>query len=167
MGSEIKANQTQIKRIHIAKSQLKLSDENYREILSGYGVLSSKDLGYYQANDLIEKFKKMGWVEVFKPRPVRAEHVEIGIEGEKVVVYDKGWGRQKYEYLAGRDDSYPEPRVLRYIESHWKKVSRSGTEASLRALIKKVGKVDDITFLKKKGAQAVIQAIKSIEKGGK
>jgi hypothetical protein len=55
-------NATQIKLIHIAKSQLKMGEENYRALLHAwYGVESSKALTYDQASALIDELKKLGF----------------------------------------------------------------------------------------------------------
>ncbi len=50
-----KISKKQIAAIHVLKAKLKLSDENYRAILSGYGVESSKDLNEKDAKDLIKR----------------------------------------------------------------------------------------------------------------
>lgn len=59
----------QIKLIHIAKSKLKLTDEDYRTLMmerypACFG--SCKDLSYNEASDLIEYLKKMGFKIVTK-----------------------------------------------------------------------------------------------------
>lgn len=43
------ATPKQIKLIHVVKGALKLSDDDYRAVLAGYGVDSSKDLDAVQA----------------------------------------------------------------------------------------------------------------------
>lgn len=72
----------QIKIIHIAKSKLNLSDDQYRDILQGhYGKASSKNLTFKEAHDLIEYFKSLGFrIEgksrkcglMCRPRPKRS-----------------------------------------------------------------------------------------------
>jgi hypothetical protein len=66
-----KISPTQIKLIHIAKQQLGLSDEEYRELLRerymGCFEGSCKELTYQEAHDLIEHFKSMGF-EIKKRR---------------------------------------------------------------------------------------------------
>ncbi len=58
---------TQKKLIHIAKAQLKLSDEEYRTMLSErYWVNSCKSLAYDDAHALIEHFKTLGFKVVTK-----------------------------------------------------------------------------------------------------
>ncbi|MGD9949871.1 MAG: regulatory protein GemA [Desulfobulbus sp.] len=53
-------------RIHIAKKELGLADEVYRDILGfNFGVESARDLTEQQALELIELFKAKGW----EPKP--------------------------------------------------------------------------------------------------
>ncbi|MDW7643426.1 MAG: regulatory protein GemA [Desulfuromonadales bacterium] len=47
------ATAKQIKLIHTCKGALHLSDEDYRAILAGYGVQSSKDLSTFKAAKLL------------------------------------------------------------------------------------------------------------------
>jgi glucosamine 6-phosphate synthetase-like amidotransferase/phosphosugar isomerase protein len=55
-------DKTQIRLIHVAKSQLKIGEENYREMLRAwYGVESSKALTYDQASALIDELKRIGF----------------------------------------------------------------------------------------------------------
>ena len=54
------SNPQQIKIIHILKSNINLSDDEYRVILKGmFKVDSSKDLSYLQANKLINHLKTL------------------------------------------------------------------------------------------------------------
>lgn len=48
--------------IHIAKQEMGLADEDYREILrNNFKRDSSKDLNAFQQNELLRIFKKLGW----------------------------------------------------------------------------------------------------------
>ena len=49
-----------------------------------------------------------------------------------------------------------------YIRGLWKLASRNKDEKSLRAMVKRIGGVDDISFLPRKKAAAVIQALRDI-----
>lgn len=51
-----------IELIHVAKAKLKLSDENYEAILSGFGVDSSKDLDADGFRELMNVFRGLGFV---------------------------------------------------------------------------------------------------------
>jgi hypothetical protein len=65
-----KISSVQTKLIHIAKSQLKLTDAQYRSLLRlrCNGKESSKELTYEEADRLIDHFKRLG----FKVRPKRS-----------------------------------------------------------------------------------------------
>ena len=49
-----------------------------------------------------------------------------------------------------------------YIRGLWKLASRQKDETSLQTMIRRIGKVDDISFLDVKSASAVIQALRKI-----
>ncbi len=72
------ATKKQIQIIHIAKQQLGLDDATYREILAGYGVKSSKDLTYNQAQWLIKHFQKAGFKIKVKYREGMITPKQIG-----------------------------------------------------------------------------------------
>ncbi len=65
-----KIDAKQIKLIHIAKTQLKLTEAQYRSLLRlrCNGKESSKELTYEEADRLIDHFKRLG----FKLRPKRS-----------------------------------------------------------------------------------------------
>lgn len=64
------ANTVQIRLIHIARAQLALKEEFYRQFLrERFNVACSKDLTYAQAHELIETFKRMG----FRIRPKKPQ----------------------------------------------------------------------------------------------
>ena len=55
-----------LSKIHIARQQLGLAEDVYRQKLQGmFGKASSKDLTLRQAEKLLEEFKRLGW----KPQP--------------------------------------------------------------------------------------------------
>jgi len=91
----------QIKKIHIAKSQLGLSDQQYRDMLSGFknisGLPSSscKELNYDQAEVLLNIFIKLGF---------KVKH-----SGKQL----------KYEEFAGRDAKFASPKQMRSIDALW------------------------------------------------
>ena len=120
----------QIRKIHILKSKLKISDSDYREILYSYNVKSSKDMDYLNAAKLIDTLAKDAmtqnlWVELPK----------------------------KYFQLE-RTNKMATPAQLRMIEGLWWELSYQRTDEfarkSLRRLLRKKLKIDDIMFLTKK-----------------
>lgn len=87
-------DKTQIKLIHIAKSKLGISDEEYRTMLSDrYWVNTSKELNYEDASDLIDHFKTLGFTIVSSRghsggSPVYHKEYEQSIEGLKKEICD-------------------------------------------------------------------------------
>lgn len=57
--------------IHVAKSQLGLTDDEYRDLLrSVAGVESARDLTVEQADKVMKRFKELGFVMTVKPETV-------------------------------------------------------------------------------------------------
>ena len=53
--------------IHVAKKQTGMSEEEYRDLLSGVGVSTSKDLNNKTFGEVMDRFKELG----FKPKRSR------------------------------------------------------------------------------------------------
>lgn len=71
MSSVSAERRTLLAKVHIAKSQLRLSDSQYDACLSGFGVESAKDLTDHQLKKLVAYFKHLGW----KPKPTATARV--------------------------------------------------------------------------------------------
>ncbi|MDR1575199.1 MAG: regulatory protein GemA [Treponema sp.] len=124
--------------IHAAKKQLGLDEEAYRAILSGVGVSSAKDIATSaQFNLVMAAFAALG----FKPR---------------------GAGVKYQNTAAGTNPAFISARQEYYIRGLWALASRAQDEKSLRRMVKRIGKTDDIRFLPRKAAQAVILALRDI-----
>jgi len=131
----IKRNKFSI--IHVAKKQLGLDDAAYRAILYGVGLESSKDIKTdTQFNTVMAAFQQLGFKST--SRVDNRYNTVSGIPG----MITK---RQEY-----------------YIKGLWELASRVKDEASLRKIIKRIGKVDNISFLPKRSASAVILALRDI-----
>ena len=125
--------------IHVAKKQLNLDEEAYRAILSGAGVTSSKEIStIVQFNTVMAAFENLGFRSTGKANGIKFKSTASGTPG----MISK---RQEY-----------------YIRGLWDLASRAKDEKSLRAMIKRIGKVDDIAFLPSRAAQAVILALRDI-----
>jgi len=125
-------------KIHIAKKELALDDEIYRDILyRKFKVTSSKALSDSQALVLIYHFKNLGWVPKSKPK--------------------------KYDDQKG--DGYSStPAQKRKIEAMWHDIYRGNSETQhLRQFLFNHFKVSDINFLERKTAHDVIEALKAIQ----
>ena len=127
--------------IHIAKKQLGLDDEAYRAVLSGAGVTSSKDIKTdAQFNTVMSAFQRLGFKSTWIGRRVNTSSV-------RTVSGAPGMISRRQEY---------------YIKGLWSLASRFKDEASLREIVKRIGKVDDFSFLTRRSASAVILALRDI-----
>ncbi len=129
--------------IHIAKNELGLSDEQYQAILLGaIGSESSRDIkNWEQYKAVLAAFKALG----FRPRRAAAPAAAGTVRNS--------------EHISARQEYY--------IKGLWKLASRKKDEHSLRAMVVRIGGVDDISFLSRKDAAKVIQALRDIaEKAG-
>jgi len=127
--------------IHIAKKELGISDKDYRALLrEAAGVRSAADLkNDTQYFALMRAFRAAG----YKPHQPRRE-------------------RQKYQQGYHCTEAQ-----LYYIRGLWMLASRSKTERSLRAMVRRIARVDDLRFLNKVKASKLILALRDIaEKAG-
>jgi hypothetical protein len=124
--------------IHLAKKQLSLDDEAYRAILSGAGVSSAKDIETEsQFNTVMDSFLQLG----FLPSGHRVNKYGSAVSG------NPGMISRRQEY---------------YIKGLWALASRAKDEKSLRRMVRRIGKVDDISFLSRRSASALILALRDI-----
>lgn len=136
------ANTDWIKIIHVAKKETNIDDEAYRAILSGVGVESSTEIAFVdQFSAVMDAFKRLGFRYRELTRTGKGQKRKATVEGNPDFITK----RQEY-----------------YIKGLWSLASRSKDEKSLKALIKRIGHVDEIRFLPRKSASAVIQALRDI-----
>lgn len=137
----------QIKKIHTLKNLLSIDNDLYIDMLMSFGVQSSKNLTFTEANILLE------------------------ILEEKAVAQNL-WVKQpkKYESLK-RNENMASSAQLRMIESLWREIAYINNDkfskSSLRKFLKNKFKIDDIMFLTKTKATKVIQGIMAIKKSTK
>mgnify|MGYP002672452186 FL=1 len=137
----------QIKKIHTLKNLLSIDNDLYIDMLMSFGVQSSKNLTFTEANILLE------------------------ILEEKAVAQNL-WVKQpkKYESLK-RNENMASSAQLRMIESLWREIAYINNDkfskSSLRKFLKNKFKIDDIMFLTKTKATKVIQGIMAIKKSAK
>ena len=137
----------QIKKIHIAKSQLGLDDQQYRDILSGFTnkkgdpCSSSKELNYAQAEVLLNTFEKLG----FKQSP----------KGTKL----------KYEEYSGRDAKFATPKQMRSVDVLWfTSINvREKTDEAMNNFIHRIAGVSHISFLLTADVHKVRKAIQNLK----
>ena len=139
----------QIKAIHTLKSKLGLCDEYYRCMLSQYGVESSKDLTFEEAEGLWATLQQMA--------------TEAGIGKKKI---SRGKKYDDLEADGKRDPSMATPRQLRMIEAVWADVSYMGNSKdrakALRAFIEKRFRVSDLRFVTKANASKIIKTLETM-----
>lgn len=141
----MKAQRKKIITIKIAQKELGLKND---QILSGYGYASCSELMDFQADEVLEMFKtKFNWT------PKRSK-----TEKEKLF----GTGKKKYSELDKRSDRAT-PKQVKKIEVMWREIARSQTDESLRKFILKKTKVSDITFITKKQASNIINALEKMK----
>lgn len=135
--------------IHVAKRELGLTDDEYRALLFGAaGVESAKEIkNEKQYFDVMHTFKQVG----FKPT--------VNTVQNKKLKY-KITGDSRVHWRISHEQEY-------YIRGLWDLASRVHDEDSLRAIIKRIVKTDDISWLSKAQATKVILALRDIcEKAG-
>jgi len=128
--------------IHIAKKELGIADADYRALLlKSAGVRSAADLkNDTQYFALMRAFRAAGYKPGYRVRKKRQVK------------------EQNYHCSEAQ---------RRYIKGLWSLASRSKTERSRRAMIRRICGVDDLRFLTKAKATAVILALRDMaEKAG-
>ena len=131
----------QIKIIHVAKAQLGISDDDYRDMLKEryYGKKSSKHLSVKEAADLIAHFEKCGFKRFSKSRSTRFNELESR-------------------------PGMASPRQLRKIEAMWGDMCKANSKAAaLRKFLWREVKVTDLRFLEKHKAHKMIEILKKIQ----
>jgi phage gp16-like protein len=125
-------------KIHIAKKELGLDDETYRQAIQNLtGKRSAADLTNEQILKCIRHFKDLGWVPKAKPK--------------------------KYDDQKG-DIYSATPGQKRKVEVLWHNIYRGNFETKhLRQFLWKHFKVSDIRFLDKDKAYDVIEALKAMQ----
>ena len=138
------ASSFQIKKIHSLINKLGIDDEIYREMLETYGVKSSVDLNFEQAKTLLEGLENKA--------------CELGL-----------WVKQPLKYSSlNRDEKMATPKQLRCIESIWREICYINNDKfsrkSLRKILRRNYKIDDILFLTKSKARMVVSGLRSMKK---
>jgi hypothetical protein len=130
--------------LHVAKRECGLDDAAYRALLSGAcGVESAGEIKEWkQYNAALTAFKNLGFH--VKSKTSRVTGLK---ETDAETKRNPEWITAKQEY---------------YIRGLWDLASRKKDAASLRAMIKRIGGVEDIRFLKRVDAQKVILALRDI-----
>jgi hypothetical protein len=130
----------QIKRIHVLKSALGLSDELYRDALSRCGVSTSKALSFSGAAELIDLFEEQA--------------VKAGV-----------WQKRTAPPAGPHREGFASPAQLALIESLWAQVSdapEEGRKVALRKFVTRQAKVSDLRFLRDCDASKIVCALRAM-----
>lgn len=130
-------------RIHILKKQAGLTDDQYRVLLSGWGVASSTEFTNKRAAAFANFLQK----EVIKDTKTAR------------------WGEGKYEDLRKRPGDFASPPQLRMIEAMWREIARNPDDAALEKFIYRQTGIKKLIWLKKKNVQPVIIALQKMKEG--
>ena len=153
-----KATKEQIIKIHILKTQLALSDDEYYSALESYGVSSSKELTKVQAKDLISKLQRLADANVNTPYP--SERGERNSIGQPLKYEELG-----IRYDETRKEYYATPKQLRLIEALWRShpniIDRS--DKAMIKYIKRITGVDKMEWLMMSDVKKIIKAINEIK----
>ena len=138
------ATRQQIVIIHTLKSAIGINDDQYREMLSGFGVQSSKFLADAQAKKLIGILQSMK-------------------SGKNTA----GYQSQRYEHLANREGAYATPKQLRMIEAMWRTTPavRDNSIAALNNFIFRIVGISNIEWIWREDVTKIVRAIKAISTG--
>jgi len=107
--------------VHIAKNQLGMDDDGYREVLAHYGVSSSAALSVPELEDLVDHFESLGFR---KKRGNGKEEIVKGKQRMAQALHARIW-----EEALGLDNG----------------------EKRLAGLVKKVANVDNLRFCRNVG----------------
>ena len=141
MKDKMMSYTTLISKVHVAKSQLKITDEEYRGLLSRWNVKSSKEMNFNELKELLQAFEKLGWV----PQSRRKERKFIRVD-----VPDR------------RPEGFATPLQLEKINLLWVKYSRAGDKVSLQRFVKRILGVDLLESIQEEQVHVVIKAIQSL-----
>lgn len=125
-----------IRNIHVAKSKLKLSEEDYRGILNGCaGVNSSSEIKEWkQYFSVMAAFKKLGF----------------------------NLSKQKVDPQSVRHPDWLSAKQEKYIRGLWTLVSREKSEQSLNSFVEKITGLGHVTWLLRSDASKVITALRKM-----
>lgn len=122
-----------IQLIHIAKSQIGLSDEDYRAVLESTAKKSScSEMSVFELNEVLKAMKKLG----FKVKKMETREEEIG------------WDTSRAQ--------------MDYIRGMWELVARDKSERALYRFIKRITDADHPRFMGAVEAQKVILALRKM-----
>lgn len=150
-------NKFQIAKIHTLKNQLRLPEEEYGAALESYNVVTSKDLSYEQAADLIKKLVKL------LPKELRDNF------SQRRNASTGSAAKQKYDELGIRwneklREHYATPKQLRMLEAMWMTSPRveHKNEDAFRKFVKRISGKEKLEWLMMSEVRKIKKAIESL-----
>jgi hypothetical protein len=141
--------------IHTLKSKLGMSDDQYRAMLSSFGVASSKDLPRLDAKELIGVLVSMVRGGVTQsPPPRRADTAET----DAILS-----GRVRYAD-SSEVATYKQQAMIRAMWDEVSKAPESERAKALNAFLEKRFKVSHIRWLPREAAGKVIRTLETMKK---
>ncbi len=134
-------------KIHIAKKELGLTDEEYKAALfAATGKESSKDMDYSELVVVIKHFESKGWKP--KPAPSRREK-----------------GKKRFENIGDRGTHMATEKQLNMLHAIWmdSKAVRVKTEAALQKFLMRIVGVSDLRFVEKCDVGKIRRAIEALK----
>jgi hypothetical protein len=143
---------TLLGKIHVAKAQLKLSDDDYRAVLSNWRYLGQGDVITSASNmtcdqmvELLKVFEeKFGWKA--QSRKKQKKFIKPSVEGE-------------------RDSAFATTAQLEKINLLWIKHSTQKDEESLRKFAKRILHVDLMQSIQANQVHILVKAIENLARG--
>ncbi len=122
-----------IQLIHIAKSQIGLSDEDYRAVLESTAKKTScSEMTLSELNDVLRAMRKLG----FRVKRTETREEELG------------WDTSKAQ--------------MDYIKGMWGRVARDKSDRALYKFIKRITGADHPRFMRSVDSQKVILALRKM-----
>ncbi len=136
----------QRQKLGFFRKLLNLSEDLYQELLSQFGVSTSKDLSSQQIEELTSRLRKNAQAQgVYKPKP--------------------SFIKYKYNNLAERE-GMATPAQLRKIDIMWRNVSRQKNDIdrqnALQKMIKKITGKENIRFLTPVDVRKIIKTLENM-----
>lgn len=136
----------QRQKLGFFRKLLNLSEDLYRELLSQFGVNTSKDLSSQQIEELTSRLRRNAQAQgLYKPKP--------------------SFIKYKYNNLAERE-GMATPAQLRKIDIMWRNVSRQKNDIdrqnALQVMIKKITGKENIRFLTPVDVRKIIKTLENM-----
>lgn len=118
--------------IHLAKKECALDETAYRALIIGASGVES------------------------------SSQIEREDQFDAIMLAFKRLGFMSSGAIARKRSPYVSRGQLSYIRKLWESASREKSDSALRSMVRRIGHVDDIKFLTKQSAQALILALRSM-----